>query len=128
LASFGLAQHSDGRTDLSRGTVAALEGAVFDERLLQRVQVLTIGKPLDRDDLGILMRDGEGKAAVHAPTIKQHSTGATLPMVAAFLRASKPKVLAQRIKERGSGINGKLVGCSIHLEGNGNIHDWCYSL
>src|SRR5437764_1248337 len=128
MSSFGLAQHSDGRTDLSRGTVAALEGVVFDERLLQRVQVLTTGKPLDRDDLGILMRDGEGKAAVHATTIKQHSTGATLPVVAAFLRTSELKVLAKRIKERGSGINGNLVGCSIHLEGNGIIHRWCFSL
>jgi len=92
------------------------------------VQVLIIGKPLDRDDLGILMCDGEREAAVHAPTIKQDGTGAALPVVAAFLRTGKPKVLAQGVKERRSGIDRKLVGCSIHLQSDRKIHSWCDSL
>jgi len=39
-AVFGLAQHADRRAELARGTVAALEGVVFDERLLEGVQVV----------------------------------------------------------------------------------------
>jgi hypothetical protein len=105
-----------------------LEGVVFDERPLQRVQVLIIGEPLDRDNLGILMRDSEGEAAVHTPAIKQNSTGAALPVVAPFLRAGEPKVLAQCVKERRAGIDGKLVGCSIHPQGDRKIHGWCDSL
>ena len=65
-----LAQHTGGRADLPRGTLTALEGVVFDKRPLHRVQVLIIGEPLDRNNPGILMRDGEGEAAVHASAIK----------------------------------------------------------
>jgi len=83
-----------------------LEGVVFDKRSLQWVQVSIIGKPLDRDDLGILMRDSESETTVHAPAIEQNGAGATLPMVAALLRASEAKVLAKYVKERGSGIDG----------------------
>ncbi len=126
-ASLGLAQHPDRRADLARGTIAALEGVVRDERPLEGVQVLAVGKPLDRDDLGILMRDGKGKAAIDASAIKQHGTGPTLSMVTAFLCAGEPKVLAQRIQERGAGIDGKLVGCSIHLKSDGKIHMVCDS-
>jgi len=105
-----------------------LEGVVFDKRSLQWVQVSIIGKPLDGDELGILMRDGESEATVHAPAIKQNGAGAALPVVAAFLRAGEPKVLAKYVKERGSGIDGKLVGCSIYPQGDRKIHSWCDSL
>jgi hypothetical protein len=104
-ARLDLAQHTNGRADLPWGTVAALEGIVFDERPLQWVKILIVGKPLDRDNLGILMRDGKSKAAIHAPPIKQNGTRAALPMVAAFLRASKLKVLAKYVKERRSCID-----------------------
>src|SRR5437763_2967192 len=109
-ARLNLAQHTGGRADLPRGAVAALECVVFDKRSLQRVQVSIISKPLDRDDLGILMRDGEGKATVHAPAIKQNRTGPTLPVVTALLRTGEPKVLAKYVKERRPGIDGQLVG------------------
>jgi hypothetical protein len=105
-----------------------LEGVVLDKRSLQRVQVPIIGESLDRHDLGILMRDGKGEAAVHPPSIKQNSTGTALPMVTAFFRTSEPKMLTQCVKERRSGIDGKLVGCSIHLQGDRKIHNWCDSL
>jgi hypothetical protein len=123
-----LAQHTDGRADLPWSTLTALEGVVFDKRPLQRVKVLTIGKPLDCDDLGILMCDRESEAAIHAPTIEQNGTGTALPMVAAFLRTGKPQVLAKYVKERRSGIDGKLMRCSIHPQSDGKIHTWCDSL
>src|SRR5207248_1192825 len=61
-AVLGLAQHPDRRADLSRRTVAALECIVSNERPLEGVQILTVGEPFDRDDLGVLMRDGEREA------------------------------------------------------------------
>ena len=65
---LGLAQHPDRRAELSRRTVAALKRVVRDERLLEGVQVGAIGcQPLDGDDLGVLVGDGEGKAAIDAP-------------------------------------------------------------
>jgi hypothetical protein len=104
-----------------------LEGVVFDKRSLQWVQVSIIGKPLDRDDLGILMRDGESETTVHASAVEQHGAGAALPVVAALLRAGEPKVLAKYVKERRSGIDGQLVDCSIYPQVDGKIHSWCDS-
>jgi len=53
------------------------------------VQTLAVavaaGKPLNRDDLGALMRDGEGEAAVGAPAVEQDGAGAALAVVAALL-------------------------------------------
>src|SRR5712691_11288582 len=47
-ASLGLAQHADRRAELARGTVATLEGVMIDERLLEGVQVVSIGRqPFD---------------------------------------------------------------------------------
>src|SRR5579859_7576080 len=97
-ARLYLAQHTDGRADLSRGAVATLEGVVFDKRSLQWVQILIIGKPLNGDDLGSLMRDGKSEATVRTPTIKQNCTGTALPVIAALLRTGEPKMLAQCIK------------------------------
>ena len=37
---------------------------MVDERLLERMQVVAIGcQPLDGDDLGVLVRDGQGRAS-----------------------------------------------------------------
>ena len=41
---------ADGRADLPGRAVAALEGVVLDERLLQRVQRVAVGQALDRRD------------------------------------------------------------------------------
>src|SRR5438105_15247683 len=43
-----LAQQRDGRHDLPGRTVATLGSGVADERLLHRVQLLTVADPLDR--------------------------------------------------------------------------------
>jgi hypothetical protein len=126
-AGLDLAQHTDGRADLPRCTVAALEGVVFDKRSLQWVQILIIGESLDRDDLGTLMRDGESEATVYPPAIKQNGTGTALPMVAAFLGTGESEMLAQRIQERRSGINEKLVRRPVYLEGDLHVHSPCAS-
>src|SRR5258708_11292092 len=89
-AGLGLAQHADSRAELARGTVAALEGVVFNERLLERVQVVAIGRqPFDGDDLSVLVRDGEGQAAIDAPTVEQDGARAALPVGAALLGAGE---------------------------------------
>src|SRR6266516_3311793 len=127
-ALLGLAQHPNGRADLSRRAVAALECIVRNERPLERVQVLTVCQPFDRHDQGVLMRDREREAAVHAPAIEQDSTGAALPMIAAFLGTSKPETFAQRIQECRPGIDGKLMYSSVHPQSDLNIHSSCVSL
>jgi len=82
-------------------TVAALEGVMVDERLLEGVQVVAIGRqPFDGDDLSFLVRDGQGQAAIDAPTVEQDGAGPTLPVVAALLGAGEAEPLAQRIQQR----------------------------
>jgi hypothetical protein len=92
------------------------------------MQVLTICQPLDRDDLGVLMCDGEREAAVYTPTIEQDSTGTALSVVAALLGTGKSETFAQRVQERRPGIDEKPMRCPIHQEGDLNIHSSCASL
>ena len=66
-----------------------------------------VGQPLDGDDLGILVRDGEGQTAIDAPTVEQNGAGAALPMVAALLGAGEAEPLAQRIQQRRARIDNK---------------------
>src|SRR5258708_1695959 len=121
-----LAQHADRRAELSRGTVATLKGVVCDERLLEGVQVVAIGRqPLDGDDLGVLVRDGEGQAAIDASPVEQDGAGAALPVVAALLGAGESEPLAQRIQQRGAGINGKPVYRPVHPQRDLKIHNVC---
>ncbi len=92
---LGLAQHAERRADLPRGTVAALERVVRNERLVEGVQVVAIGRQsLDGNDLGVLVGDGEGEAAIDAPAIEQDGAGAALPVVAALLGAGEAEPLA----------------------------------
>jgi hypothetical protein len=93
------------------------------------MQVFAIGRqPLDGDDLDVLMRDGEGEAAIDASPVEQDGAGAALPVVAALLGTGESETFAQRVQERGAGIDEKLVCCSIHLKGDGMIHTLCDSL
>ncbi len=124
----GLAQHAERRAELSWGTVAALKRVVRDERLLEGVQVVAICRqPLDGDDLGILVRDSEGQAAIDASPVEQDGAGAALPVVAALLGAGESEPLAQRIQERRAGIDGKPVRCPVHSEGDLKVHSVCVS-
>ena len=52
VGGLGLAfgDQAGGRTDLSRRAVAALEGVVIDERLLQGMQRAVLRQPFDRGD------------------------------------------------------------------------------
>ena len=70
-----------------------------DERLLEGVQVFAICRqPLDGDDLGVLMRDGEGEAAIDTSPVEQDGAGTTLPMIAALLGAGESKPFTQRVR------------------------------
>src|SRR5947209_412672 len=86
------------------------------------MQVLAVSKPLDSDDLAVLVRDSQREAAIDTPPIEQNGTGATLPVVAALLGTGKSEMFAQRIQERCPRIDGEPVYCPIHSKGNLNIH------
>src|SRR5713226_3361121 len=126
-ASLDLVQHADRRADLSRRTVAALECVVRNERLLEGMQGFAIYEPLNGDDLGVLMRDGEREATVDTPTIEQDGTGTALPVVTALLGTGESETFAQRIQERRPGIDEKPVRCPVHAEGDLKVHSLYFS-
>src|SRR3954449_1540703 len=62
---FGVAllDAAGGRHDLARRAIAALEGVIIDEGLLQRMQGAVFGcQAFDGGDLAALMHDGEAEA------------------------------------------------------------------
>ncbi len=65
-------------------------------------------------DLGVLVGDGEGQAAIDAPAVEQDGAGAALPVVAALLGAGEAQPLAQRIQQCCAGIDNKRMCCPVH--------------
>ena len=51
-----------------------------------------------------VVRDRERQAAVRAAAVEQHGAGAALAVVAALLGAGEAEVLAQRVEQRGAGV------------------------
>ena len=109
-----LVQHPDRRAELAGRAVAALERVVGDERPLERVQLPVPGEALDGHDLGALMRDRQGQAAVRTPAVQEDGAGAALPVVASLLRARDPEPLAQRVEQRGAGVHHEAMFGTVH--------------
>ena len=87
-AAFG--QQADGRHDLARRAVAALERVVPDERLLHRMQRPSLARP------SIVVISGRRSAPPasgrqHAPAVDQHRARAARALVAALLRPGQPE-------------------------------------
>ena len=82
------------------GAVAALEGVVFDERLLHRMQ-----RPSSSARPSIVVtsrpsqRDRECQAGQHPPPVDPDRAGAAGALVAALLGAGQLEVLAQRVEQ-----------------------------
>jgi hypothetical protein len=53
---------------------------VLDERRLERMQLVAVGQPLDRRDLGALVGDRQRQAAVRPPPVQQHGARAVSAM------------------------------------------------
>jgi len=94
-----------------------------DERLLEGMQVVaTLRQPFDGDDLSLLVRDGEGQAAIDASAIEQDGAGTALPMIAALLGAGESEPLAQRIQQRRARIDNKRMFCPVHPQSDLKVH------
>jgi hypothetical protein len=113
-----LVDHRHGRTDLPRGTVAALEAVVLDERRLHRMQLVGRAHAFDGGDLGAVVHDREAQAGIDAAAVDQHRAGAALALVAALLGAGQVQVFAQRVEERGAGVERQLARLAIYAQGD----------
>jgi hypothetical protein len=116
VASSGLLQKRDGRANLSRRAVAALETIVLQERTLHGMQLIALRQTLYGCDLLAFMRYGQRETAIDAAAIGQDSARAALSMVATLFRAGELKLFPQKVKQSGTRINGELLLFSIYGE------------
>src|SRR5436190_20577911 len=100
----------DGRHDLTRRAVAALEAVVRDERLLHRMQPLPRREAFDRRYAVSLLHDGECHARELTPSVDVNRARAALPVIAPLLRAGETGVLAERVEQRDARLE---VECEI---------------
>src|SRR3954454_492905 len=84
-AGMSLLQQRDGRTNLTRRAVAALESVVADERGLHRMQRSVCRKTFDRGDPLARVHDRQREARVVAAAVDKHRTRAARTLIATFL-------------------------------------------
>ena len=129
LAGVGLtAQQRLRSQDHGRRAVAALDGAGFDEGLLQRVQpgcgapaqLRVLTERLHRLQAGPSAWAASITQAFTGSPSKQHGAGAALAGLAAVLDAVDPQVLAQRPEQ--GGIPGDLQLGLFAVEQEGDLH------
>src|SRR5438874_2136576 len=77
----------------------ALQGGVFEELLLQRMQPLRPGQALNGRHRLALDLDAEDETGVDQPAIEDDVARAAVAVVAAFLAAGQPQLVAQHFKE-----------------------------
>ncbi len=88
-----LANAGNGRHNLARRAIAALEGVVLEEGCLDRMQAAVCGREtFDGRDLSALGLRGERQAGKDALAIDMDGAGAALALIAALLGAGQRKV------------------------------------
>src|SRR5262249_43687790 len=90
-----------GGTDLAGSAVAALEGVMLDEGLLQRVKRASLRQAFDGRDPRAIVHNRQREARIDAPALEENGAGAALAVVAPLFRSGEVEIEAQRIEQRG---------------------------
>ena len=91
-----------------------MQAVIVTERLLQRVQRLSVGrKTLDRGDLMPVRLHGEHQARARGEVIEQDRAGAADAVLAAEMRAGEAEAVAQEIGERQPHLDLVLVALAV---------------
>src|SRR5690242_6393947 len=116
VSGMAFANARDRRHDLAGRAVAALEAVMIDEGLLHRVECsIAPGEAFDGRDRPSLGGSGQRQAGENVPSVGKHGAGAALAVVAAFLRAGQPEMLAQRIEKRRPRVELERIALTIDL-------------
>ena len=103
------------RDDHSRCADAALRAAVFDECLLDCMQLSFAGRDAFNGlDVAILHLSDGHEATVNDLAIDRHCAGAAFAFAAPFLCSSQAELLAQNIQQALHRINVKLSPCAVN--------------
>src|SRR5258706_4635802 len=103
------------RHDLFRGAEAALPPVVLDEGLLDRVELVALGQPLDGEDLLAVHPDRELAARIDIAPADDDRAGAALAAVAADARAGEPELVAENFRQRLAVLDFQPVGLAVDL-------------
>ena len=112
--AFG--DQAGGGTDLAGGAVAALEGVMVDEGLLQRMKRAALRQTLDRRDLRAVLHDRQREARIDPPAIDQNGAGAALAVIAALFGPGQVEVETQRVEKRGPRRDVQFVRHAVDME------------
>src|SRR5438105_1209385 len=86
------------------------------ERLLQRVQLVASGEPLDSAHAGTLGLHCKHQAGAHRLVVDQHGAGAADAVLAAEMRAGEAAILAQRIGQAAPRLDADRALIAVHRE------------
>ena len=118
---LALGDQTGGGADLPGGTVAALEGVMLDEGLLQRMQRASLGQAFDCRDLRTVFHDRQREARVDPPAIDQHGAGAALAVVAALFGPGEVEIETQCVEQRGPRRDGQLALHAVDVQRDGHL-------
>ncbi len=100
------------------GAVAALEGVVVAEGLLERRQLVALREPLDGLDARAVDLDGEQHAALHEPAVEDDAARAAVAGVAADVAAGQVEVVAEEVDEEAPRVDVALVEDAVDGDGD----------
>ena len=95
---FGVQQGAGGQQEAG-GADAALEGGVFQERLLQGVQSARRCHPLDGLDLAARDLNAEDQARIDDAAVQHHGAGTAVAIVTSFLGAGHAEDIPQHLQQ-----------------------------
>jgi hypothetical protein len=89
-----------------------LQRVIVAEGFLHRVQLVSVGDALDRQDVGALALHREDRAGFDGLAVDVDDAGAALAGVAADMRAGEAQLLAQQLDQQGAA-----PGTALAVEG-----------
>jgi len=104
------------------GEIAALQGALLEESLLNGVKGLSAGQPLDRRDRSSAHRRHRQEAGSRRLAVDEHEARATLPLAASVLRAGEVQLLAEDVEQATLGVRGDAALRVVDREPNRHAH------
>src|SRR5262249_15178018 len=109
------------RHDHAAGAEAALERAVLDERLLDRMEILAAREALDRTDASAARLEREDGTGTDRTIVQQDGAGATHLDVAGLLHAQQAEPVAQALDQRLVRRHGQVVLVAVDDHGHRDL-------
>src|SRR5258708_1722664 len=111
-------QYADGQHQKSRRAEPTLQAVMVPERLLQRVQLVATGEPLDSAHPRALGLHRKHQAGPYRLVVDQHGAGAADAVLAAEMRAGEAAILAQRVGQAAPRLDADRALIAVHREGD----------